>query len=36
VLVAERLDPAASSAGLTRQSPWDDFQVAYFAGSTMP
>jgi len=25
-------DPAASFAGLTRQSPWDEFQVAYFAG----
>ena len=32
VLVAERRDPAASFAGLTRQSPWDEFQVAYFAG----
>ena len=32
VLVAERLDPAESFAGLTRQSPWDDLQVAYFAG----
>jgi hypothetical protein len=32
VLVGERRDPAASFAGLTRQSPWDDFQVAYFAG----
>jgi hypothetical protein len=31
VLVAERLDPAASFARLTRQSPWDDLQVAYFA-----
>ena len=30
--VAERDDPAASFAGLTRQSPWDDFQCAYFAG----
>jgi hypothetical protein len=28
---AERRDPAASFAGLTRQSQWDDFQVAYFA-----
>jgi len=32
VLVAERRDPAASFAGLTRQSPRDEFQVAYFAG----
>jgi len=32
MLVAERRDPAASFVGLTRQSPWDDFQVAYFAG----
>jgi hypothetical protein len=31
VPVAERRDPAASFAGLTRPSPWDDFQVAYFA-----
>ena len=28
----ERRDPAASFAGLTRHSPWDDLQVAYFAG----
>jgi hypothetical protein len=32
MLVAERRDPAASFAGLTPDSPWDDFQVAYFAG----
>jgi hypothetical protein len=32
VPVAERRDPAASFAGLTRQSPWDDLQVAYLAG----
>ena len=32
MLAAERLDPAASFAGTTRQSPWDDFQAAYFAG----
>ncbi|MGH3182834.1 MAG: hypothetical protein ACRDOH_09595 [Streptosporangiaceae bacterium] len=32
VLVAERRDPAASFAGLTRQSPWDELQAAYFAG----
>jgi hypothetical protein len=31
VPVAERRDPAASFAGLARSSPWDDFQVAYFA-----
>jgi hypothetical protein len=30
--VAQRLDPATSFADLTRQSPWDDLQVAYFAG----
>ncbi len=30
--MAERLDPAALFAGLTRRSPWDDHQVAYFAG----
>jgi hypothetical protein len=32
VPIAERLDPAASFAGTTRQAPWDAFQVAYFAG----
>jgi hypothetical protein len=32
LLVAERRDPAASFHGLTRHSPWDDLQVAYFAG----
>jgi hypothetical protein len=31
MLVAERRDPASSFAGLTRDSSWDDFQVAYFA-----
>jgi hypothetical protein len=31
VLVAERLDPAASFARFTRQWLWDDLQVAYFA-----
>ena len=31
VPVAERRDPAASFAGLTLESPWDEFQVAYFA-----
>ncbi len=29
---AERRDPAGSFAGLTRSSPWDELQVAYFAG----
>jgi hypothetical protein len=32
VLVAERRDPAAAFIGATRQSPWDELQVAYFAG----
>jgi hypothetical protein len=32
LLVAERRDPAASFVGLTGPSPWDDMQVAYFAG----
>lgn len=32
MLADQRRDPAASFAGLTRQPPWDDFQVAYFAG----
>lgn len=32
IIVAERRDPAAVFAGTTRQAPWDDFQVAYFAG----
>jgi len=32
MLVSERLDPTAPFAGQTRQSPWDDFQAAYFAG----
>lgn len=31
VLVAERCDPAAAFLGTTHQSPWDEFQVAYFA-----
>lgn len=31
MLVAERRNPAESFAGLTRESPWDEFQVAYFA-----
>jgi hypothetical protein len=30
-LVEERTDPAAPFAGQTRESPWDDLQVAYFA-----
>src|ERR1700727_992240 len=29
--VDERRDPAAPFAGQTRESPWDDFQAAYFA-----
>jgi hypothetical protein len=28
----ERRDPAASFGGTTRQAPWDELQVAYFAG----
>ena len=35
MLVAERRNPAASFAGLTRRSRWDDLQVAYFAGEAM-
>ena len=31
VLLATRSDPAAAFVGMTRESPWDDFQVAYFA-----
>jgi hypothetical protein len=30
-LLDERADPAASFAGHTRQTPWDDFHVVYFA-----
>ena len=30
-LIAARPDPAASFVGTTRNSPWDEFQVAYFA-----
>ncbi len=30
-LIAARGDPAASFVGTTRNSPWDEFQVAYFA-----
>jgi hypothetical protein len=30
-LIAARSDPAASFVGTTRFSPWDEFQVAYFA-----
>jgi hypothetical protein len=30
-LIAARPDPAASFVGTTRDSPWDEFQVAYFA-----
>lgn len=32
VVLAERRDPAAAFIATTRQSPWDEFQVAYFAG----
>jgi len=32
MLVAERRDPVASFAGLTRRSSWDDLHAAYFAG----
>ncbi len=32
VLIAARRNPAAAFVGTTRQSPWDEFQVAYFAG----
>ena len=32
IVVDERCDPAAAFAGLTRHSPWDYLQVAYFAG----
>ena len=31
MVVDERRESAASFAGLSRDSPWDDFQVAYFA-----
>jgi hypothetical protein len=31
VLVAERRDPAAAFIGASRDSPWDEFQAAYFA-----
>jgi len=30
-LIAARRDPAGSFAGTTRNTPWDEFQVAYFA-----
>jgi hypothetical protein len=30
-VITERRDPAASFAGLTRQSRWDELQAAYFA-----
>ena len=32
VPIAARPDPAAAFVGMTRSSPWDEFQVAYFAG----
>jgi hypothetical protein len=31
IVVAERRDPAAAFVAATRASPWDEFQVAYFA-----
>jgi hypothetical protein len=31
-LVAERRDPSAAFIGTTCESPWDEFQMAYFAG----
>jgi hypothetical protein len=31
-LMAARRDPAAAFVGTTRDSPWDEFQVAYFIG----
>jgi len=34
VVIAERLDPARSFAGHTRQTPWDDLQVAYFVSES--
>jgi hypothetical protein len=30
-VLAEQLDPAGQFAGHTRQTPWNDFQAAYFA-----
>jgi hypothetical protein len=32
IVIDERLDPAASFVGQVRQTPWDDFNAAYFAG----
>jgi hypothetical protein len=32
IVLDERLDPAASFVGQVRQTPWDDFNAAYFAG----
>jgi hypothetical protein len=32
VLEGETRDPLAPFAGTTRRAPWDEFQVAYFAG----
>jgi hypothetical protein len=32
--ISERRDPAVSFVGLLPESPWDHFQVAYFAGLT--
>jgi hypothetical protein len=33
VLIAARPDPAGAFVGRTRTSPWDEFQVAYFAAA---
>ena len=32
MLIAARRNPAAAFVWTTRTSPWDEFQVAYFAG----
>jgi hypothetical protein len=35
VILSERLDPRNSFSGHTLQTPWDDLQLAYFAGYAM-
>jgi hypothetical protein len=35
VVLSERLDPRNSFSGHTLQTPWDDLQLAYFAGYAM-
>lgn len=35
ITTGERRDPAASFTGLTRQSQWDEFQVAYFVAEAV-